>query len=282
MHAAVSGDQHPAARARHAVQFNSTSGVFDIAAPQSAAIHMNAQVDVVTGGTDGRRVIGQFFAGWFNNMVAPTLWTPTYTKPGPPATAHAEPFVFCSNGAAATGPGGEFIPGDPAPALVAPPILDSGRIPSGTGGDSAALRTSRIRNRTPRAVGERWIVEAVDSPQAGHVDGTHPVVAAAPLTGFVIQLRFACHLTLWTNLNNQSAPTGHPADRQYAVLERVMWQMDGEWTINPATGTIAQVTMPATRITSRAKTSPAIAVAGTAEEVRPPAALRLIGEDARS
>lgn len=260
----------------------STSGAFDINAPQTAAIHMNAQVDVVTGGTDGRRVIGQFFAGWFNNVVAPRLWSPTYTDPGPPASAHAKPSVFCSNGPAVRGPGGEFIPGDPAPALVAPPILDTGRLHPGTGGDSAALTRSRIRNRIPRAVGERWIVEAVDSPGAGDIGGTHPVVAAAHLTGFVIQLRFVCHLTLWTNLNNQSAPTGDPADRQYAVLEHINWQMDGQWTINPATGALTQVTVPATNITSRAKISPAIAVAGTTEEVRPPAAVPLIREDARS
>lgn len=124
----------------------------------------------------------------------------------------------------------------------------------------------------------------MDSPglPAALIGDTHPVVAAAQLTGFVTQLRFACHLTVWTNLNNQSTPTGHPADRQYAVLERINWQMDGQWAINPATGAITQVTAPATSISSRAKTSPAIAVAGTTEEVRPPAAVPLARKDARS
>lgn len=262
----------------------SPSGTFDIAHPEHAAIHMNAEVDVVTGGADGRRVIGQFFADWFNNIVAPTLWTLTYTDPGHPVPPHAVPFVFCSNAADAHGPGGEFIPGDLPPKIVDPPILDSGRPHPGTGGDSAALVHSQIRNRTPRAVGERWIVEAVDSPgtRPGAIGGTHPVIAAAQLTGVVTQLRFACHLTLWTNLNKQSAPTGHPADRQYAVLERINWQMDGQWTINPATGAITQVTTPATSITSKATTSPAIAVAGTTEEVRPPAAVPLGRKDAQS
>ena len=260
------------------------SGTFNIANPATAAVHMNAQVDVVTGGASGRRVIDQFFGGWFNNVVGATLFTPTYTDPGPPAAAHPEPFVFASNGAAATGPGGEFIPGDPPPALVVPPILDSGRGGAGSGGDSAALGQSRIRLRTNQAVGERWIVEAVDSPavQAGLVGGGHPVVAAARLTRFLTRLRFACHLTVWTNLSKSSGPTAHPADRQYAVLERVVWQMNGEWAVSPGTGTVTQVTAPATAITSRVKTSPAVAVAGTDEEVRPPAAVPLAVKDARA
>ena len=260
------------------------SGAFNIANPGTAAIHMNAQVDVVTGGANGRRIIGQFFGGWFNNVVAATLFTPTYTDAGPPVVTHPEPFVFCSNGAAATGPGGEFIPVDPAPALVAPPILDSGRGAPGTGGDSSALGQSRIRNRTNQAVGERWIVEAVDSPgvPAGLVGGGHPVVAAARLTDFLTRLRFACHLTVWTNLTSASGPTGDPADRLYAVLDRVVWQMDGQWTVNPAGGAVAQVVAPTTVISAQVRTSPAVAVVGTAEEVRPPAAVPLAVKDARA
>ncbi|WP_020579055.1 peptidoglycan-binding protein [Actinopolymorpha alba] len=261
-----------------------SSGAFDIANPGTAAVHLNAQVDVVTGGADGRRVIDQFFAGWFNNVVGPALFTQTYTDPTPPGAVHVEPFVFASNGAAATGPGREFVPGDPAPVLVAPPILDSGRATPGTGGDTAALSTSRIRGRTPRPVGQRWIVEAVDSPGVppGLVGGTHPVVGAARLTGFVTRLRFTCYLNLWTNTSRASGASGHPADRQYAVLERVVWQIDGRWSINPATGAVAIVTNPATVISNQVKTSPAVAVARTREEVRPPAAVPLAVKDARA
>src|SRR5262249_18137858 len=71
------------------------SGAFAIGPPGTAAIHMNAQVDVVTGGADGRRVIDQFFGGWFNNVVEPSLFTGAYTDPVPPVGAHPTPFVFC-------------------------------------------------------------------------------------------------------------------------------------------------------------------------------------------
>lgn len=261
------------------------SGSFDLAAPNTAAIHLNAQIDVITGGMDGRRSINRFLGGWINNMTGPTTFSPTYTDATvAPPTVHPAPFVFASNSAAATGGNGSFRAGDPAPAIVAPLILDSGRPAVGTGGDSATLSRSRIRSRTNLAVGERWIVEAVDSPSRTGEPGTHPNRAAAQLTSFEMPIRFAATLAVWTNNATppSSGPTGDPADRLYAVLLRVIWNMNGRWTVTPATGAITVATAPTTDIAGTAKTSPAVAAQTRPIEVRPPAAVPLLAQDARA
>ncbi|MEU3461966.1 peptidoglycan-binding protein [Streptomyces sp. NPDC006733] len=261
---------------------NVRSGTFDVNNPGTAAIHMNAQIDLVTGGANGRRLATRFFGGWFNNMAGPNTFAPTYTDATvTPPVIHPAPLVFCSNGTQATGAGPTFLPGNPAPALVAPPILDSGRSAVGTGGDSAALGRSRIRSRTPLAVGERWIVEAVDSPGAS-ARGTHPLPASGQLTAFVFEIRFTCFLSLWTNLSAVSTPSAHPANRLYDVLHRLTWQMDGRWTINPEMGAITVATAPATRITARTTTSPAVPATSVGVEVRAPSAVPLLAGDGRA
>ncbi|WP_344249476.1 peptidoglycan-binding protein [Isoptericola hypogeus] len=259
------------------------SGVFSIAAPGTAAIHLVAQVDVVTGGAVGRRDVTRFFGSWTNGIIDATSFSPTFTDPTTaPPTVHPAPFVFASNGGAATGPGGELQPGDPAPAILAPPLLDTGRVGGGSGGETSSLTSSRIRPpRAPQALGERWIVEAVDSPGIT-IDGRHPVVAAARVTRFVLRIRFDAHLTLWTNATAASGATGDPADRLYAVVERVVWSLDGTWTIDPATGAIAVVAPPASTITARTPLTPAVAAAATGVEVRPPTALNTLVQDARA
>lgn len=259
--------------------FNESSGGFDITVPGGAAIHLNAQVDLVTGGANGRRVSGQYFGGWTNDILGPTTFSPTYTDPTTlPPTVHPAPFVFAANVPAA----GFFSPADPAPVILAPPLLDTGRPAGGTGGDSSTLTRSRIRTRTPQALGERWIVEAVDSPGSGDQPGVHPVVAAAQLTSFTLRIRFDATLTVWTNRTAASGPTGDPADRLYAALLRVVWQQDGQWTINPVTGAIAVVVPPTCVISATAPSSPAISAVTSGVEVRPPTALNSLGRDARA
>lgn len=261
-----------------------TSGAFAIATPNTAAIHMNAQVDVVTGGANGRRAIGNFFGGWINNEVAPETIEGTYTDATvTPNRVLRTPSLFASNATAASLPtqtGRAFAPTDPAPAILAVPLLDSGQIGAGAGGNSAALTRSRIRNRTNQALGERWIVEAVDSPGDGDA-GTHPRVAAARLTAFNFGLTFGAFLAVWTNSSGASGATVHPANRTYAVLRRVNWTQNGRWTITPATGAITQVVAPTTAIPSTVTTSPAVAAATTGVEVRPPVATDSIARDAR-
>jgi hypothetical protein len=265
---------------------------FDISTPAAQAMHLNAQVDVVTGGADGRRGIDRFFGGWINNLAGSTSFSPTYTDATVvPPTVHPAPFVFASNGNVATGAGIPSLPGNPrsfqagdaAPAIVAPPILDTGRPLAGTGGDSAALATSRIRSRTNLAPGERWIVEAVDSP-GNFVPGTHLNRGMARLTSYEMTMRFAATLAVWTNNATPpvSSPTGDPADRLYAVLLRVSWNINGRWTITPATGAITVATAPTTVKAATATTSPAVAARRKPVEVRPPAVFGVINQDARA
>ncbi|NYI59201.1 peptidoglycan-binding protein [Cellulomonas soli] len=262
--------------------FDVRSGQFDIANPGTAAVHLNAQVDLVTGGTDGRRSADRYFGSWTNDLLSPTTFSPTFTDPTTaPPTVHPAPFVFASNRAAATGPGGEFIPGDPAPALVVPPVLDTGRPGGGSGGETSSLTRSRIRSRTPLPIGQRWIVEAVDSPGVG-ITNPHPAVAAARLTAFTLRIRFDATLTLWTNATAVAGATGDPADRLYGALERVDWQLDGRWTIDPGTGAIAVVSAPASAVTARVPSTPAVTATASGVEVRPPTGLNTLVQDARA
>jgi outer membrane protein OmpA-like peptidoglycan-associated protein len=258
-----------------------SSGDFTIGVPDRDAMRMEAQVDVVTGGLQGRRSIAQFFGGWTNNLVDSSSFTLTFTDPTTvPPTAHVMPVVFASNAPA----DGVFRPAGAAPALVLPPILDTGRQPvRGRGGISSTLTESRIRPpRTDRPLGQRWIVEAVDSPGINFGAGAHPVVAAAQLTQLLIRIRFDATLTLWTNDTADPGPSDHPASRLYGALIRVNWSLDGRWTINPATGAVAVATAPTSVITARAPSSPAIAATTSGVEVRFPAGLDLIGTDART
>jgi outer membrane protein OmpA-like peptidoglycan-associated protein len=261
-----------------------SSGAFDIAAPATAAMHMNAQVDVVTGGADGRRVIAQLFGGWINNETAVETIQGTFVEPA--GRVHTDPTVFASNLAAATGgtPGNPiFVPGNPLPALIDPPLLDSGRGAGvvGRGGDSATLTRSRIRTRTALAVGQRWIVESVDSPGDGE-PAVRPAFPTATLRRFHFGLTFSSTLGVWTNRTAASGATGDPADRTYAVVLEVRWTQAGEWTVTPATGAVAVVTAPTTAIAGTTPTTPAVAAATTPVEVRFPASTDQLARNART
>jgi hypothetical protein len=263
---------------------NVTSGAFAIAAPATAAIHMNAQVDLVTGGADGRRLAAQFFGGWINNETAVETIVGTFVDAA--GGVHTDPSVFASNGGAATGgtPASPiFLPGNPAPALIAPPLLDSGQglAVVGRGGDSATLTRSRIRTRTALPLGQRWIVESVDSPGDGE-PATHQGFPAATLRRFHFGLTFSSTLALWTNRSAVSGATGDPADRTYAVVLQLSWTQLGEWTVNPANGAIAVVTPPSTTIVGTTPTSPAVAASSTPVEVRFPASTDQLARDARA
>lgn len=258
-----------------------TSGAFNIATPNNAAIHLNAQVDLVGGGGDGRRGLNRVFGGWINNESANEDIAGTFRDTTvAPAVEHRSFSVFASNWAAATG--GVFLPTDPVPVLVAPPLLDSGRGGAGTGGNTATLTTSRIRPpRTNRPTGQRLVVEAVDSPGDGD-DPSHPGFPAARLVRFRFRLFFRAYLSVWTNVSGNSGATVHAANRLYSTLLVINWRMQGEWNVNPGTGAVANVGAPRVRITGRTPRSPSVATATTGAEVRAPTGLRLLARNARA
>lgn len=259
---------------------NVTGGTFNIAAPAGAAVHMNVLADVVGGGGDGRRGLDRAFAGWCNNEAANEDIAGTFTDTSvAPAVNHRSFTVFASNLAAATGANNTFLPGDPAPALVAPALLDTGRGTPGTGGDTATLTRSRIRTRTNQALGQRWLVESVDSPGDG--DGpNHPGFAAAVLSRFRFHLDFKAYLVFWTSISGGSGATGVACCRVYSVLREYTWRMRGEWTI--AGGALTVVTAPSVRISGQSTHNPLAAAADTSVEVRAPTGLNLLGRDARA
>lgn len=213
--------------------FRLRTGSFNIAAPNTEAIHMNATVDVVSGGPNGRRHLDRVFAGWINNERANENIRASYAGP------HSRFSIFASNRTSATGAGNTFIPGDPAPALVAPPLLDSGRGSPGTGGETATLTRSRVKSKTNRSLGQRWIVESVDSP-GDSAPLTHPHFGTA-LNRYHFELFFSTALAFWTNVSGVSGASGDIADRVYAVIQDYHWDMRGEWTVS-ALGVVTNVT----------------------------------------
>jgi hypothetical protein len=211
---------------------------FDINNPGTAAIHMSATVNVVSGGADGRRLIAGVVAGWVNNIRADANIRGSY------AGGHAISGVFALN--AGTGPEGMFLPGDNAPNLLVLPLLDAGGLNSGTGGDTATLGRSRIKSRTNRPLGQRWIVEAIDSPFTSFPllhPGFSTPAAPVRLQKFHYEVHFSANLCLWTN---RSGTVGAVAERSYGVLRSYNWDILAEWNIDAANNTTVVTPMSVT------------------------------------
>jgi hypothetical protein len=255
------------------------TGKFKIDAPTEAAIHMSVLADLVGGGNVGRRGLIRVFAGWCNNETANEDVVATYTTLAPPPPTHRVSAVFASNVAALPRTQYKrFLPSGPAPVLVAPTLLDTGRGSPGTGGRKATLSRSRVRTRTNLVAGQRWLVECVDSPSEYAV-ATHPGFPGTALVRFRFHLDFRVFLCFWTNASSSDRATGDPCDRLYSILREFAWKMRAEWTL--AGGVLAAVT-PATVTISGKKTHKPIARAADAGiETRAPSTLDMIGYDAR-
>lgn len=260
------------------------SGSFDLGAPAGEAIHMNAEIDLVGGGWDGRRGTDQVFAGWVNNESQDENIVGTFVDRtvSPPVVLHVRS-VFAANRDVATGGTANssvFLPFDPAPVLVAPPLLDTGRPNPGSGGNTATLTRSRLTSRRNLPVGQRLHVEAVDSPGDGE-GSTHPARPNARLERFHFELDFRASLCVWVNQANSIGATGDPSDRLYAVVLEVPWRMRGEWAVDPTTGALTVRTAPTVSKGVVTVHRPAAPVARTAIEVRPPTGLSLLARDAQ-
>ena len=187
---------------------------------ENAAIYMNAAADVKSGGADGRRLLDCVFAGWINNLRS-TIRSGQY------AGGHVSQLVLATNRGAATGPGNTFKPGDPAPVPPTMPVLDTGRPGHGTGGETATLTTSRAQtsDKVDLAVGQRWRVEAVDSPGGGQ-GMSHPNFPGA-LNRVHHEDNFTAFLGFWTNRGKTAGATADPANRVYGVIRTFQWQVLG-------------------------------------------------------
>lgn len=255
------------------------TGSFNIANVRSgvdtAAIYMNAAVDVKSGGPDGRRLLDCVFAGWINNLRS-TIRSGQY------AGAHVSQLVLATNRAAATGAGNTFNPGDPAPVPPTMPVLDSGRSPHGIGGETATLTQSRALNadKVNQAVGQRWRVEAVDSPGGGQGLG-HPNFPGA-LNRVHHEDNFTAFLGFWTNRGKTAGATADPSNRVYAAIRTYQWRVLGEWTVGAAPGfALTVATAPSVTTSAVSTISPAREAHRANCEVRAPNIFDLLAVDAR-
>ncbi|OAI47174.1 hypothetical protein AYO44_09990 [Planctomycetaceae bacterium SCGC AG-212-F19] len=253
--------------------FNFSSGAFNIAAPGTAGIYMNANVDLIGGGANQTRGLDRVFGGWLNNLAANSVATAQYTN-----NHHAE-WLYASNVPANR----RFLPADAVPNLVAAPILDTGRPIAATGGNTVTLGRSQIgaRGAIPGgAAGQRLQIEAVDSPSRSFLRA-NPGFPGSVLTSVRWNHRFQANLTLWTDARgNIGADGGTQADagnRLYSVVEQYTWSITATWNINNAAGTIAVVAAPAITQGAVSTFTPARPAPNRDVEVRPPTSLSQAG-----
>jgi len=222
-------------------QVDTATGPLSIADPSTAAIHMLAFVDVVSGGPKGRLLIDRVFAGWVNNERA-------QNDSGSYTGGHSIQTVFATN--SGTGPGGLFKRGD-QPQLVAPPVSDTAplldTLGSGTGGATAIVQPSLFPiPRTDLDMGQRLKVEAVVSPFSLRFPLLHPVstvLAPVRLERFTFEQSFTANIVLWTN---RSDTVGDVAERSYGVVRSYHWDMSGVWSIDAANNISVVAPMEAT------------------------------------
>jgi len=161
-------------------------------------------------------------------------------------------------------------------------LLDSGRGSAGTGGETATLTRSRIRSRTDQAIGQRWIVESIDSP-GDSAPLRHPAPHHARLQRYHFELHFSAFLSFWTNRTSTADATGDPADRIYLCARSYNWDMLGEWTVGPAPGNaITEVTAISVTISGQQTHNPLNENHNVNCEVRPPTGLSLLANDGRT
>jgi len=196
--------------------------------------------------------------------------------------------VFASNKAAATGlengtqiflPAIAPRPADPAPIVVAAPVLDTGRSPT-DGGLTACLGRSRMTTPVNQALGIQYVVEAVDSP-GDNFRRDHIGFAGSTLNHARFHLAFTAYLSVWTDVNGAIGSTDRAANRLYNVLLSVPWNVDGEWDISAAGGRTATVG-PTAVIGATVTYNPSARASTTNVEVRPPSGVvDLLSQDAQ-
>lgn len=244
-----------------------TRGGFDVNNPTNAATYFGATVDFVGGGPAGQRGLDRAFGGWMNNEVAAEDVTGNYQN------GHTILSVFATNG-------NYFPPGGAAaPAIIAPPFLDSGYPDGGLGGGRAMLTQSRMGTTTALALGNRVLVEAVDSPGQGY-SGFHYGFPGSRLTGMTFNMDFHAWLVVWTNVTGNRWRTNDPAERTYSSVGDFAWTIRAEWTVD-AQGLSTRVRVP--QVTKGATaTFPVKRAKDMDTEVRYPRATALLGSDARN
>ncbi|MBL8173703.1 MAG: hypothetical protein JNK48_03485 [Bryobacterales bacterium] len=252
-----------------------------------AGMTMELIADVTGGGADGRLGLDSVFGGLIN-MLSDNQITLTYTDiitPVPLGGAAATLTVrnrYVLNRPAATGNYGGtpmFIPADPAPNLLAFPVLDTGRPNGGLGGESATMsRSGGWDLLANRSVGKRYTLRCIDSPGRGFLL-VHPTNGNSGLTNVHYVQAFRANFCFWTNITNARGTTGDPCDRVYSVIRTMDWEAHGDWTIawnNPGAGWVQTLTVTTPhdiQVSNPATVNPLGAADQNGVEVRPPSGI---------
>jgi len=258
-------------------------GGFNIAAPDDAAVYLAAQIDLRGGGPQGRRGLDSVFAGWVQDIPVDLDVTSDFQG------GHRVSYIFARP---PHPPNKLYLPPPAAaPNVIATPILDTGRSPTGTGGGTATLSRSQSSVVPGAALGLRWLVETVDSPRLSYFLNHPGFPAPNALTAFRFNLTFRSWLAVWTNLDQFYMPAVPPpvpppaaiAERTYSAVLEVNWQLRGSWTLNAAGQPVAPFFGgPSSSLEGSTPFHPPARGIDRQMAVRAPGAIQNLVEDARN
>jgi hypothetical protein len=281
-----------------------TTGAFNFQNYAQSGMQFNATLNFTGGGPTGTRGTDRVLGGWVQNATA--LDEGAIYQNG-----HAIPAVLATNiGDATSSFAGRpmFVPGDPAPQQVNPPVLDSfGRTAGfpapGTGGYSSGLGMSQITSVSAQAqIGIQMLVEGGDSPGFS-APAVTPADGVSGLTQIHLNESFIGFLVVWTNVGGNNAldpvnigpplaPNGSPAgygtlgswaDSVYGVVLEQPWSISATFAPNAA-GNLSPVGNPTITANPATLQNPVVppANATTLVVLTPPTFLSLWGKDARN
>lgn len=288
--------------------------------PSQCPIVLGAEVDLLGGGPDGSRGVGQVYGGWLQDLNAPNVIATYQNCPaGGNCQTHQDVWTFANNITFQHFP--YIYPNDPAPNPVIGPLIDSlgctnegkpliGPCVVGTGGNTSLMSLSNQTTSplaiakmdpnppaAPPRVGARLLISAADAPAAPFYvqDLTYPTFG---LTQIQYNLSWVSYLTLWTSLTGipDNAPggigvTGTPgyvgppnADRTYAVLLEQPWNISATFNVDANGNGVLTTPPPNTHLLQLLTTvhSPVVPVPNTNAVLVPPTAQNLTAENIRN
>jgi hypothetical protein len=173
-----------------------------------------------------------------------------------------------------------FLPGGTPPLLWALPLLD-GPLTAGGGGSTSGMPDSGQTFIQALAYGNRYQIEAVDSPAAPYPN-FHPAFENA-LTQFQMVIGFQAYLLVWASSNDAGAATNTIADRTYSLLASQPWSISAIYSVS-GSGVITDVGTPTVTLDPNAASSysSAVPLSGAPPILVPPALLFVLGINAQN
>lgn len=263
----------------------------------NAGVSFDADVLLVGGGADGRRGTDRVFLGWSNHIEV-------MVRQGNYSGGLTVSDIIADNVPGGIGNQGSFLAAAPAPNLIPPFWLDSGRSlgPAASharlGGENILFVNSRPDSThagpadTPQPLGVQRTMTAIDSPGFSE-SHNHPNNAAHPagrLRSIREQLNMVTRLMAWTN---SAGGGGQPMEgtanavgfRTFTVIAKVAWVQQGTWNVTFSGGQFHVRGAAAPNAPSLVAVStlfnPAVTPSADNAEVRNPTALEFYGTDAR-